>query len=94
MNRHIAKALVLILLTGNAFAGKGTEVSNINCHGTWIRSETDKLELLSACGKPTFSEVVSGENHSKLEGLLYQLNGNKYVIYLNRGKVVKIEWLR
>ena len=94
MKRRIATSIILMLFTASAWSGKGTEVSNINCGGTWIRSETDKLELLSACGKPTFSEVVSGDNHIKLEGLLYQLNDNKYVIYLNRGKVVKIEWLR
>ncbi|WP_163133234.1 hypothetical protein [Agarivorans sp. Alg241-V36] len=86
--------LMLLLVIGSAQAGNGTEVANINCNGTWIRSGTDKLELVSACGKPEYEEVVSGDNFNKLEGVLYNLKGKKYVVYLKTGRVVKIEWLR
>ncbi|GDY26844.1 MULTISPECIES: DUF2845 domain-containing protein [unclassified Agarivorans] len=83
-----------LLLANIVHAGNGTEVSNVNCNGTWIRSGTDKLELISACGKPEYEEVVSGDNFNKLEGVLYKINGKKYVVYLKTGQVVKIEWLR
>ncbi|BEU01830.1 hypothetical protein OAG1_06300 [Agarivorans sp. OAG1] len=92
MKKHIC--LLLGFIAAGVQAGNGTEVANINCNGTWIRSGTDKLELISACGKPEYEEVVSGDNFNKLEGVLYNIKGKKYVVYLKTGQVVKIEWLR
>ncbi|MGY5450675.1 hypothetical protein ACVFI8_06975 [Agarivorans sp. MS3-6] len=91
--RSIQLGLLLLVIAISVLAGNGSEVSNINCSGTWIRSETDKLTLISACGKAEYSEVVSGDNNNKLEGLLYTINGKRYVIYLKTGRVTKIEWL-
>ena len=82
--------LIFALFSTSVLSNEPTRVSNIKCKGGWVSSGTSKLEVLSYCGQPKFTDVVSGANDAKSEELLYTIKRKDYIISLRAGKVVRI----
>ena len=87
-------ALILLLSSTSILATDSTKVSNVKCKGGWITTGNSKLEVISYCGQPTFSDVTSGANDVKSEDLLYTIKRKDYIISLRAGKVVYIGMLK
>lgn len=83
-------AVFLVFVSMTSFAIDATKVSNVKCKGGWISFDTSKLEVISYCGQPTFTDVTSGDNTVKSEDLLYSIKGKDYIISLRNGKVIYI----
>jgi hypothetical protein len=82
--------IFLAFISLSVFATDTTKVSNLKCKGGWISSGTSKLEVISYCGEPKYSDVTSGANMIKNEDLLYTVKRKDYVISFRNGKVVYI----
>ena len=78
----------------SSFANNSTRVSNVKCEGGWITTETSKIEVVSYCGQPKFTEITSGANEVKSEDLLYTIKRKDYIISLKGGKVVFIGMIK
>lgn len=80
--------VLLVLFSLTAFAQDTNRVSNIKCKGGWVTSGTSKLEVISYCGQPKYTDVTSGDNMVKSEDLLYTIKRKDYIISFSNGKVV------
>jgi hypothetical protein len=78
----------------SALAINATRISNIKCDGGWISSGTSKLEVISYCGSPKYTDVTSGDNVVKREDLLYTIKRKDYIISIRDGKVTEIGMIK
>ncbi len=80
--------LVLLLVSSVSAATDSLRISRIKCEGGWIGAGNSKLEVVSYCGAPSYSDVVSGANQEKQENLLYTIKGKDYILSFKGGKLV------
>ncbi|MCF2948555.1 DUF2845 domain-containing protein [Paraglaciecola aquimarina] len=83
-------AIFLLFISMSAIAQDTSRVSNIKCKGGWISTGTSKLEVISYCGQPKYTDVTSGANTVKTEDLLYTIKHKDYIISFRNGKVVRL----
>ncbi|TAA48098.1 DUF2845 domain-containing protein [Corallincola spongiicola] len=87
-------SLLFISIVSSAIVVAGTyTVTNVKCEGGWVTREDDKLVVISKCGSPVLSDVVSGDDETKVERVGFQLENEKQITIFTfkAGKVVLIE---
>ena len=87
-------ALVLLLFSSINLATESTKVSNLKCKGGWVRAGNSKLEVISYCGEPKYSDVVTGANSFKQENLLYTVKGKDYILSFKAGTLVYLGMIK
>ena len=68
-------------------------IKAVRCAHGFAKVGEDKYLVLENCGKPKYSEVVSGAQDPKKERLIYQFRSKGYLTAFNfeGGKLVLIE---
>ncbi|MBT1451921.1 DUF2845 domain-containing protein [Glaciecola sp. XM2] len=85
---------LLFFISISALATDTTRVRNVKCKGGWVTEGTSKLEVISYCGQPKFSDITSGANMVKNEDLLFVIKRKDYIISFSGGKVTHIGMIK
>ncbi|WP_371376785.1 DUF2845 domain-containing protein [Thalassotalea aquiviva] len=86
--------LIIALATLFNFA-HAAEMRSIRCPGGFVKLKMDKYKVMDLCGTPKDKEVISGDNQTKEERLIYKFKKSKSAPYtfftFRSGKLTLIE---
>ncbi|MFD2168263.1 DUF2845 domain-containing protein [Thalassotalea euphylliae] len=73
MMKYTLVTLCVLALWTESIAAAERERATIRCKGGHVRGGMEKFKVMSICGTPLDSDVVSGADQVKVEKLLYKL---------------------
>ena len=92
--RRLLLLLVFVIFSHTTIASS-MDVSLVRCKKGVVKIGDDKFSALERCGKPTYTELLSGSNEPRLEKLLFKRK-RKHTIEMQiyKGKIQRMSLIK